>query len=546
MKTIQVPLTILVIALVSIPVQAQKTGLESISSDELKTHMLFLASDELEGRDTGEPGLQVAARYLAVQAEALGLQPLDADKDYLQPYLIADKGYDREKSHITITGADGAVSVNKDPFYIFPPPSGDKKIIEGEVVFAGYGINDEEHAYNDFEDIDIQDKVVLIMNRAPMNEDGTEAQFDNSKWTDMQNFQYKMMYIYSQKPKAVLMVMDPKSGMNSIEDINPAVAKFLSRSRALKSEEKEEDSPMRNSPGMVLIHRHVADQLLASSGKNLKDLQLEIDGNLKPQSFLLEGTSIKIELHMESNDLEICNVFGMIEGSDPVLKEEMVIYVAHYDHLGTDGQDGVYNGADDNASGTVALIEIAEAFKKEEKSPRRSIGILWVSAEEVGLFGSQYFAEHPLVPRENIAAVINLDMVGRTKTEEDVLSDRSDLTIQAGDSVKVIGGLQSEVLMKINKKTLKQAGLVGNYQYNNLTDPNRYFYRSDHINFARQDIPVLFYSTGTHRDYHMVSDEEEAIDYDKFLKMTRFCYNVGFNVAQFKGSITVDNPMSEW
>ena len=546
MKTIQAPLAILVIALFSLPAQAQKDGLESISSDELKTHMLFLASDELEGRDTGEPGLQVAARYLAVQAEALGLQPLDADKDYLQPYLIADKGYDREKSHIAITGADGSVSLNEDPFYVFPAPSGDQTIYEGDVVFAGYGINDKEQGYNDFENIDIQDKVVMIMNRAPMNEDGTEAQFDNAKWTDMQNFQYKMMYIYSQKPRAVLMVMDPKSGMESIEDINPAIAKFLSRSRELKTEDKEEDSPMGNRPGMILIHRNVADQLLASSGKNLKDLQLEIDRDLKPNSFLIEGSSIKIELHMKSSDLEVYNVFGMIEGSDPELKDEMVIYVAHYDHVGTDGKGGVFNGADDNASGTVALIEIAEAFTKEEKGPKRSIGILWVSAEEIGLFGSQYFAEHPLIPKEKIAAVINLDMVGRTKSPEDELSDRSGLTIQGGDSVKVIGGLQSEVLMKINEKTLKACGLVGNYQYNNLKDPNRYFYRSDHINFARQDIPVLFYSTGTHRDYHMVSDEEEAIDYDKFLKMTRFCYEAGFNVAQYKGAIEVDNPMSTW
>jgi Zn-dependent M28 family amino/carboxypeptidase len=297
---------------------------------------------------------------------------------------------------------------------------------------------------------------------------------------------------------------------------------------------------------MVLIHRSVADQLLASTGKNLKDLQLEIDRNLKSNSFLLEGTSIMIELHMESKDLEVFNIFGMIEGSDPILKDEMVIYVAHYDHVGTDGMGGVFNGADDNASGTVALIEIAEAFKMENEKPKRSIGILWVSAEEIGLFGSQYFAEHPLVPKEKIAAVINLDMVGRTKTQEDVLSDRSGLTIQAVDSVKVIGGLQSEVLMKINEKTLKEAGLVGNYKYNNLTDPNRYFYRSDHINFARQDIPILFYSTGTHRDYHMVTDDEEAIDYDKFLKMTRFCFKAGFNVAQFNGPIKVDKPMSTW
>ncbi len=240
------------------------------------------------------------------------------------------------------------------------------------------------------------------------------------------------------------------------------------------------------------------------------------------------------------------NVFGIIEGSDPVLKDEVVIYLAHYDHVGTDGEGGVYNGADDNASGTVALIEIAEAFMKEKKRPARSIGFLWVSAEEIGLFGSKYFADHPLVPTEKTAAVINLDMVGRTRTLEDVNSSRSNLTIAGGDTVKVIGGLQSSVLMQINRETLEEMGLTGNYHYNDREHPQRYFYRSDHINFARKDIPVLFYSTGTHNDYHTVSDVEERIDYDKFLKMSRFSFKVGYNVAQYKGPIEVDNPMSAW
>ena len=120
------------------------------------------------------------------------------------------------------------------------------------------------------------------------------------------------------------------------------------------------------------------------------------------------------------------------------------------------------------------------------------------------------------------------------------------MTIVGGDSVKVIGGKQSKVLMDINKQSLEEMNLVGNYTYNDLNHPERYFYRSDHISFARKDIPVLFYSTGTHRDYHLVSDEEVLIDYDKFLKMTRFCYKAGFNVAQYKDSIVVDNPMSGW
>ena len=196
------------------------------------------------------------------------------------------------------------------------------------------------------------------------------------------------------------MILNPE--YQSIEDINPGIARYLGKSRSLKPADGDL-SMDHNRPHMVLAHRSVADQLLAGSGKSLEALQLEIDRDLSPRSFLLEGTTIRIELNMDHKELEVSNVFGLIEGSDPVLKDEVVIYMAHFDHVGTDGEGGVFNGADDNASGTVALIEIAEAFMKEKKRPRRSIGILWVSAEEIGLFGSSYFADHPLVPLKNIA-----------------------------------------------------------------------------------------------------------------------------------------------
>ncbi len=545
MKLLQQVVPVILISFFLNPVRAQKRGLESISVHDLKMHMEFLASDELEGRDTGEPGLQIAARYLAVQAGQLGLQPAGQANDFFQPFTILEKAYDREHSQTTITTPGLDPVINKDPFYFFPAVKGKKTTIEGEVVFAGYGINDDDHKYNDFEDIDIKDKIVLIMNRAPMNEEGTEAQFDNDKWTGRQSFQYKVPYIYSQQPKVVILVFDPKSGFQSMEDMNPGLANYIGKSRRLKMEEQDNPMPV-NTPIIVFIHRSLADQLLEGSGRTLKELQLEIDRNLAPQSFLIADKTLKIELQMKESDLEVSNVFGLIEGSDPVLKEEVVIYVAHFDHLGTDGKGGIFNGADDNASGTIALIEIADAFMKEKKRPGRSVGFLWVSAEEIGLFGSKYFAGNPLIPIEKIAAVINIDMVGRTKTAEDETSSRQGLTIMGGDTVKVIGGMQSVVLMDINIKTLKKMGMYGDYTYNDPDHPERYFYRSDHISFARKDIPVLFYSTGTHRDYHMVTDVEERIDYNKFLKMTRFCYKVGFNVAQYKDPIEVDNPFSSW
>ena len=551
-KTFQLLITsrsvifLVLIGLLMDPATGQKRGLASITRSDLQMHMDFLASDELQGRSTGESGLETAARYLAVQAEHLGLRPADPDGDYMQYYTILEKEYNRETSGITIrTGEKGSVVV-KDPFYVFPAPEQSHTSFGGEVVFAGYGIKDDEHGYNDFEGIEIRDRVVLIMNRAPMNEEGTQMLFDHEKWSGMQSFQHKMPYIYSQQPRAVLLVFDPKSGVRSIGDINPGIEQYLGRSRELERDHEETQPSSVERLSLVLIHRNVADSLLAGTGKSLEELQKQIDRTQDPQSFLVEDCTVEIEVNMKRSDLVVPNVFGMIPGTDPGMTGEMIIYVAHFDHVGTDGHDGVFNGADDNASGTVALIEMAEAFMKEKRPPRRSIGFLWVSAEEIGLFGSRYFAENPLVPLETISAVINLDMVGRSKSEEDVASGRRDLTIVGGDTVKVIGGKQSSVLMEINQKTLEEMGMQGNYDYNDLNHPERYFYRSDHINFAMKDIPVLFYSTGTHTDYHQVTDVPGRIDYDKFLRMTRFCFKAGYNTAQYKGPIEVDNPYSTW
>lgn len=531
--------------LLMITLQAQKRGQESIRQTDLGAHMKFLASDELEGRDTGEPGLYVAARYLAAQAEKVGLQPVNGEDGYFQHYIIHERSYDIERNQVVIS-VDGRDPVfNKDHFYMFPAVANDSLVIEGEVVFAGYGINDLENDYNDLEDLDIEGKVVLIMSRGPMNEEGTSMKFGGEKYAGMMSFRSKMPYLYSQNPRAVLVVYDPKSGMESVEDLNPGIANYLSRTRTLDPVSETPESTT-DQPRMILIHRNLADQILESSGKNLAAVQMEIDREGAPRSFQLDGTTLRIEAFMKHAGLEVPNVFGIIEGSDPDLKDEMVIYLAHFDHVGTDGKGGIFNGADDNASGTVGLIEIAEAYMHEKKPPTRSIGFLWVSAEEIGLFGSRYFTNHPLVPLEKIVTVINLDMIGRTKSGEDVLSGRSGLTIVGADTVKVIGGLQSKHLMEINREALNELGLVGNYNYNDLNHPDRYFYRSDHINFARKDIPVLFYSTGTHRDYHQVTDTEERIDYAKFERMVELSYLVGYKIAGFRGSIEVDNPMSGW
>lgn len=524
---------------------AQKKGMASICPDELKVHMEFLASDELKGRDTGEEGLEVAARYLAVQAGHMSLLQAPGSDAYLQPYTIRERSYDRDRSRVKVITSDSSGVIIPEAFHVFPPPSGDEFHLEGEVVFAGYGIHAPDQGYDDFEGIDMDGKVVLIMTRAPLNKDGTRTLFEDDKWNNAMSIRHKIPSILQRGATAILVVYDPKSGASSFEEAMPGMARHLSRSRFLK--DVPEEAPRRvEGRRAVMVHRSVADRLLEQKGTTLEELQQQIDSSMEAHSFVIENTRIDISLYMKHEDMVVSNIFGYIEGADPDLKDEMLLYMAHYDHIGTTEEGEVYNGADDNASGTIALLEIAEAFLAEKQQPARSIGFLWVSAEEIGLFGSKYYAAHPLIPLERTIGVVNLDMVGRSKTAEDERSGRRELTIMGGDSVKVIGGLQSKVLMEINEQSLKEMGMTGDYSFNTPDHPQRYFYRSDHISLAKKDIPVIFYSTGTHRDYHRVTDVTGKIDYEKFVKMTRLSYLLGHKVSAYPGSITVDNPMSLW
>lgn len=537
----------LLVPLAGQPAPGQKKALESVNVDDLKMHLDFLASDELEGRDTGEPGMDVAARYLHAQAAHIGLKSADPENGYFQYYSLEKKQVDWYTSNISFRAPDETIYVDDKPFYFIPGLVKDHFVAKGSFVFAGYGINDEELAYNDFEGLEIKDKIIMIMNRSPMNDSGTVSKL-GGKWAGEQNLGFKLQYIVSQEPRAILLVLDPKSKMRSLEDMSPGITRYLTQSIAMKQEEQGEVEEPEETPGpkIIVIHSDLADRLLGNKGYTLAGLQEEIDRNMQPRSFDASDIEIRIELNKTRTELRVPNVFGIIPGSDPVLKDEYVLYLAHFDHVGTDTEGAVFNGADDNASGTVALLEVAQALMKEKKKPARSIGFLWVSGEEIGLYGSSYFASHPLVPADKIAAVINLDMVGRTLSDEDIARNREGMTIQAKDSVKVIGGRQSSILMGINEKVLSESGLKPNYAYNDENHPERYFYRSDHINFARMDIPVLFYSTGTHSDYHQVTDDPEKIDYEKFLRMTKFCLRVGYETANYKGEIVVDNPMSAW
>jgi Zn-dependent M28 family amino/carboxypeptidase len=286
----------------------------------------------------------------------------------------------------------------------------------------------------------------------------------------------------------------------------------------------------------------VADELLSGTGKNLAELQNLIDNELKPHSFPIKGKQIKITEVSLAEEKNLPNVAGLIEGSDPVLKNEIVVFSGHMDHLGGEG-DKIYPGADDDASGCSALLEMAEAFQTLQKKPLRSILFLWVSGEEIGLFGSQSYVNSPLFPLDKTVADLNMDMIGRVKSDADTSKSHP---MTGPNSVFVITDNQSKELISIADEVSKKTKLTLDYSLSGRTHPLQLFARSDHYNFVQKDIPILFFTTGLHTTYHTPGDVIERIDFKKMELITKTMFEIGNQVANKKTRIVVDNPFSKW
>lgn len=515
-------------------------GSSEIRSSDLEAHVSFLASPSLKGRANGETGLEIALNYIASQAKLLGLKPANGNS-YFQPYSIKNKTIDRQKTNIQIiTDGGDTVNINENIFQLHPSGAFDFET-EGEVVFAGYGIKTEKYNYNDFENIDAEGRILLIMDRAPMTEDGSEFRFDESVWSSFRNIQIKMANLLFSKAKVILFVADPKSGCVSMDEQYPEIANQIESTKYLN-----DSGPLViDLPGMprtIFIHRRVADELLKGSDHTLEELQHSIDSNIKPLSFVIKGKKLRIKEVSKTEDVILHNVAGYIEGSDPELKNEIVIFSAHADHVGTSG-DMVYAGADDNATGCSALLEIADAFMSLPKKPLRSVLFLWVTGEEIGLLGSQAYTAKPLFPIENTVVNLNLDMIGRTRGIADTTAENP---MTGPMEVFVITGDQSRELRRIAKETDKRSDIDFDYSLSGRSSPLQLFARSDHYNFVKKDIPVLFFTTGLHTDYHTPGDTVDKINFNKMELITRTVFEIGYTVANNKNRLSVDNPFSTW
>lgn len=470
------------------------------SAARLKQDVGFLAADAQEGRAPGTKGIEASAEYIAASFKESGLKPAPGADGYFQPFTIRGAPQLSELPTLVFKGPGGE-EIKPESGKFQPLAIGSGGTLEGlPIVFAGYGISAKDDAkkldYDDYEGIDVKGKAVLIIRREPQLDD-EKSPFAGKQTTLFATFTHKATNAFQHGAAAVLLVND-LAGLKGAEDqLLPFAAAGA-----------EENSPI----PIVMLARADADKLLAASGQpKLETLEKEIDGDLKPRSRMLAGWTLSESIKIVRKGVETRNVVGVLEGAGP-LADETVVVGAHYDHLGNGGLSSgslaflshdIHNGADDNASGTALVMELARRLGKRPDPLARRIVFIAFSGEEKGLLGSMHYVEHPLIPLDKTVMMINFDMVGR-------LNEKSELTVMGTGSTsgleELVDAIGTDAGFKIKKVKGASDGFGG----------------SDHESFYRKNVPILFPFTGLHPDYHRPSDDSERINFAGMARIADF------------------------
>jgi len=451
---------------------AQKTDLIKkyslqIDSTDLRKHLTVLASDAYEGRETGKKGQELSALYIQNSFTEDGCSKAPGMSAYQQPFEVIE----------TVPGGDLTIG---------------KKKLQFKTDFIYFGVKKL---------VSLENVALHTATSLELKPEGNVALIHRLEGMDVRA-ELSELRKQARGVKAIILVTD------KYEDLYEYLEHYATtKSMRLKDEPVKEEIPVIVVRAAVLkgaIKKPFTYLIGKGSAKKLK--------KAKPVA------QLSASLNKDEQILTSSNVLAYIPGSDPILAKEVVIITAHYDHIGIDN-GVVYNGADDDGTGTVALLEIAEAFmaaKKEGNAPRRSILIMTVSGEEKGLLGSSYYVEHPIVPLENTITDLNIDMIGR----DDIAHENS------SEYIYIIGSdMLSNDLHNANEEAnTKYTQLSLDYKFNRLDDPNQFYYRSDHYNFAKNMIPSIFYFSGIHEDYHQPTDDIEKISFTKVERVARLVF----------------------
>ncbi len=491
-------------------------GFATIQQQDLKRDLEYLTSPALDGRLSLAKGSEEAAHWIAKQFEKTGLKALNGS--YLQPVPLIEYETDREGSGITVH-RDGSAQTFHAPDASVNFPKNLE--VSGALVFAGFGITAPELNYDDYAGIDARGKVVLIFDHEPQENDPT-SRFNGKGSTRYAGTYAKALNAQQHGAVGVLLVTEPnRQHLSNAE----RVAKIRSPQQRVRIASQALADSAIHIP-LFSITEKIADDLL---GGQAKALQSAIDAKLQPQSKALPGATIDLKVvNSFIRPGTTWNVAGMIEGSDPQVNGETVIFSAHYDHDGPAPDGKYYPGADDDGSGTVGVLELARAFAANDIKPRRSLLFLVFAAEERGLLGSYYYVAHPLRPLDKTREVINFDMIGRDEAPSRQTDGVIDIASDTTNELNLIGTNYSPDYRATVERADKTIGLKLNYKWEQEPALN-IFFRSDQYPFTLRDIPAVWWFTGFHPDYHQTTDTMEKIDFRKMQKILQLAYMAGFD-----------------
>lgn len=474
-----------------------------ITADDAKKHLSILASDEFEGRETGKPGAEKAANYIAGEFKKLGLEaPVKGSYFFDVPLT---------QNTLNITD----FTVNGQKFtawkdYFLQGSFEDKTISATDIIFVGYGTEAE------LAGTDITGKIVLLI-----NEDKPEEGKKTNTSYRASNARLAIVKALRAKNPAVILAVNGELG---------ALLRRFGSGQSNSSISIKKEAGANTQAPLFNVTTTVADALVKPLGKTYDALKTASAAGKQTTAIKSMAT---IAFNTEKKDVKAVDVVGFMPGSDPKLKEEVLVFSAHYDHIGlvtkAGATDKVNNGADDDGSGTTGILEIARAFsqaKKDGHGPKRSVLFLGNVGEEKGLLGSEYYTDHPIYPLANTIADLNIDMIGRVGEEYKDSPDSANYVYPIGSS------MLSSDLHKIGEDANNTyTKLKLDYKYDDINDPNRFYYRSDHYNFARYGVPIIFYFNGVHADYHQPGDEVSKINFPLLAKRAQLVFYTGWELA---------------
>ena len=505
-------------------------GVDTISADQLKNYLSFIASDEMEGRDTPSRGLDTTAKFIGMNLTRWGFKPAGDDGTFYQRIALRRDQVDGARSTAEINGQKFNFG---DDFL----PNAVGATLTGPLVYVGRGWIVQSKNMDDYKGVDVKGKIMIVLGsglppgltQADMR--ANQGQTVASPTTYAQQHGAKGILVI---PTATTIQNWEQQRQRVMQPARASVEKFQTQTNNAPVSSITMSAKMAN----VLFEGEKFDAATIISRGLAGDPVTAFDLN--------SSKTVNIAVAVKPDHPMTQNVVAVWEGGDAVLKNEYVAVGAHYDHIGICAPgtaDPICNGADDDGSGTTALLGMAEAISHAKARPKRSVLFVWHCGEEKGLWGSRYFTDYPTIPLAQIVTQLNIDMIGRSKKDGDPDARNKDLS--GPNQIYVIGSRMmstelGELTDAVNKSYLN---LQFDFRYDDPNDPNRFFFRSDHYNYARKGIPIVFFFDGVHEDYHRPGDEPQKIDYVKMQNVSRTVYMMLWKITNRATRVKVDKQL---